>query len=217
MEQLDHLLGEQEGRDVLRSFQKGVTLIELLMGMAIVGMLMFVAIPSFSTFLQNTQIRNAAETTMAGLNLARAEALRRNANIRFQFVSNLTSSCALSSTALNWVVSVSDPAGACNVAPSDTTSPQIVQKRSASEGTSNITPTITGGTSVTFSGLGRLSGTGITQIDFSNARGGTCEHLDSTNGKMRCLRVIISGGGQAKMCDPKVTTAGPPYDSRACI
>jgi type IV fimbrial biogenesis protein FimT len=202
---------------VLRRLQAGVTMIELLMGLAIVGMLMFVAVPSFSTFLQNTQIRNAAETTMSGLNLARAEALRRNTTIRFQFVSDLTSACTLSSASLSWVVSVADPVGACDATPSDTTAPQIVQKRSAADGTSNITAATTGGTAVTFNGLGRLTGSGITQVDFSNARGGVCEHVDPTNGTMRCLRVMISSGGQAKMCDPKVTTAGPPYDSRACV
>lgn len=215
MEQLDQLLGDQEGRDVLIATQKGVTLVELMIGLAIVAMIMFVAVPSFSTFLQNTQIRNAAETTMAGLNLARAEALRRNATIRFQFVSDLTSGCTLSTTALSWVVSAADPTGACNAEPSDTAAPQIVQKRSAAEGTSNILPTITGGSSVTFNGLGRLTGSGTTQIEFSNIHG-VCEHADPT-GKMRCLRVMISSGGQAKMCDPKVTTAGPPYDSRACV
>lgn len=196
--------------------QSGMSLVELMIGLAIVGMLMFVAVPSFSTFLQNSQIRNAAETTMVGLNLARAEALRRNANVRFQFVSSLTSSCTLSSTSLNWVVSLSDPTSACDVAPSDTNAPLIVQKRSANEGTSNITISVTGGTTVTFTGLGRQSGSGITQINFSNARGGLCEHED-TDGTMRCLRVMVSTGGQAKICDPKITTAGPPYDSRACI
>ena len=196
---------------------RGVTLIELLVGMAIISMLLFVGVPSFATFLQNTQIRNAAETSSAGINLARAEAVRRNATVRFQFVTTLTSACALSNSSLNWVVSLADPTGLCNIAPSATTAPQIVQTRSGSEGTNNITMAATGGTTITFNGLGRVTGTSITQIDFSNSHGGTCEHLDPTNGTMRCLRLMISTGGQAKLCDPKVSTAGPPYDTRACV
>ena len=89
--------------------QRGVTLIELMIGIAVFGILLSLAIPAFTQFLQNQKIKNAAETTMHGLTLARGEAVRRNAAIRFQFVSDLTSGCALSASALNWVVSVSDP------------------------------------------------------------------------------------------------------------
>jgi len=202
---------------LIRRHARGFTLIELLIGIAIIALVLFVGVPSFSTFLQNTQIRNAAETSSAGLNLARAEAIRLNTNVRFQFVSTLTSACVLSSTVLSWVVSLTDPTGLCDIAPSTTTAPQIVQKRSGNEGTNNITLATTGGSTVIFNGLGRVSGAGITQIDFSNAHGGTCIHSDPTNGTMRCLRMLVSTGGQIKMCDPNVSTAGPPYDTRACI
>ena len=42
---------------------------------------------------------------------------------------------------------------------------------------------------------------GMTQIDLGNSLG-TCEHL---GGQLRCLRVLLGSGGQAKLCDPKVT------------
>ena len=82
--------------------QRGFNLIELMIGVTIFSFLLMMAIPSFTIFLQNTRIKNAAETTMAGLNLARAEAVRRNAAVRFQFVSDLTGSCVLSATSLTW-------------------------------------------------------------------------------------------------------------------
>ena len=103
--------------------------------------------------------------------------------------------------------------GLCNTAPSDTTAPQIVQKQSAREGMSNVTVATTGGNTIVFSGLGRVTGAGITQLDFSNASG-TCEHLDPAAGTMRCLRIRMSTGGQTKICDPKVTVA---TDPRFCI
>lgn len=199
----------------------GFTLVEMAIGLAIFGVLLALALPNFTIFLQNAKIRNAAETTLQGLNLARAEGIRRNRWVRFQLVSDLSASCQLSGTALNWVVSLSDPTGQCNVPPSDTVSPQIIQMKSAGEGTNNVVVD-TGGESVTgFNGLGRgpqsQQGTGswqatssITQFDFSYPSGGTCTHLDPTNGAMRCLRIVISPGGAIKLCDPKVTAATDP-------
>jgi type IV fimbrial biogenesis protein FimT len=199
----------QEGRSVLaRSAPDGFSLIELMVGIAIVAILMFVALPNFSIFLQNTQIRNAAESTLQGITLARAEAIRRNVTVRFQLVSDLTSGCTLSATSLNWVVSLADATGQCDQAPSDTTPPQIIQTRSGSEGAGNIALATSGGSSIVFNSLGRMVGAGITQLDFSNATG-TCVHVDA-NGTMRCLRIIVSTGGQARLCDPKVTDATDP-------
>lgn len=198
------------------ALQRGVTLIELMIGIAIVSILMTLAIPAFNTFMRNTKIKNAAETTLQGLNLARAEAVRRNASIRFQFVSDLTGGCALSSSSLAWVVSVSDPTGACDSAPGGGTGPQIVQAKSATEGTENVTVATTGGSSVTFNGLGRISGAAITQIDFANPSGGACVHVDAINGTMRCMRILVSTGGSLKICDPKVPLYTPQQDPREC-
>jgi len=196
---------------------RGMTIIELMIGLAIVAIVLFVAVPAFTIFLQNQQIKNAAQTVMQGLNTARAEAIRRNQTVRFQFVSNLTAGCALSTSSLAWVVSLANPAGNCEATPGDMgTAAQIIEKRSATEGTRNVVVAATGGDTVTFSGLGRLSGGGMTQIDFSNSTG-TCEHLDATNGTMRCMRVQIAPGGEARMCDPKVVAPTPPaIDPRAC-
>lgn len=188
---------------------RGVSLVELMIGLAIVGIIMTIGLPSFNIFLQNTQIKNAAETTLAGITLARAEAVRRNALVRFSLVSDLTSGCVLSTGSLNWIVSLSDPTGKCDIAPSETVAPLTVQKKSASEGSPNITVAATGSSAIVFNGLGRPSGASITQLNFSNVTG-VCEHVDPTNGTMRCLRVLVSTGGQAKLCDPKVTDATDP-------
>jgi type IV fimbrial biogenesis protein FimT len=189
--------------------ERGVTLIELMVGLAIVALVLFVAVPSFAIFLQNSQIKNAASSVMDGLQLARNEAIRRNAPVQFEFVTDLTASCAPSTTSLAWVVSQADPTGACNAAPSETVAPQIIQSRSGTEGTGNARAAVTGGPTAIFNGLGRIQGAGITQVDITNTSG-TCEHSDPTNGTMRCMRVVVSTGGEARMCDPKVTDATDP-------
>lgn len=187
----------------------GFSIIELVIGLAILGILVATGLPEFTKFMQNSQIRNGGEAVLQGLNLARAEAIRRNSPVRFQFVTSLTSGCALTTSSLNWVVSQDNPAGACDATPSEGTAPRIVQRQSAREGTANVVVAATGGSSVTFSGLGRVSVAGITQVDLSSSRG-TCEH---SGGELRCLRVLLTSGGQAKLCDPKVTDA---TDPRVC-
>ena len=210
MEQLNYLLGVEEGRNVLKSHaMRGFTLIELMIGIAIFSILLAVALPEFSTFLHNAKIRNGGESVLHGLNLARSEAIRRNAPVRFQFTTDLTSGCALSTSSLTWVVSLADPTGLCDATPGDGTAPQIVQRQSKLEGASGVTIATTGGSSVIFTGLGRVSGAGITEVNLANSAG-TCVHQDATSGTLRCFRVLITSGGQVKLCDPKVTDATDP-------
>ena len=63
---------------MLNSMQRGFTLVELMIGIAIVGLSLVMAAPSFSSWIQSTQIRTAAEAVQNGLQLARGEAVRRN-------------------------------------------------------------------------------------------------------------------------------------------
>ena len=196
--------------------QHGVTLIEIAITVAIAGILMALAMPNMTAWLNNSKIRTAGDTLLSGLNLARTEALRRNATVRFQLTDSLTSSCALSGTGTNWIVSLSDPTGKCDIAPDPNpagTAPQTIQKRSGDEGTKNLEITATGGTTIFFNGLGRLTtvgvATNITTIDIANAAGGICQHVVAT-GAMRCLRITISAGGNLRLCDPAVTVATDP-------
>jgi type IV fimbrial biogenesis protein FimT len=179
----------------------GFTLIELMITLAVLALLLMVGLPGMNTWLQNTQIRASAEAMQSGLQLARAEALRRNASVRFQLVDTLAAGCALSNTGTSWVMSLDDPTGACSAAESDAAAPRILQKRSGAEGSPNATVAASA-SSVVFSGLGRVTGAaGPIQLDISNPAGGTCQ---TAAGPMRCLRVTVSSGGQVRMCDPAV-------------
>ncbi len=192
---------------------RGFTLIELMIGIAVFGTLLTLAIPYYTQFTQNTKVKTAAETTLQGINLARQEAIRMNAAVRFQLVSTLTNACALSTSGANWVVSLQDPTSLCATAPSTTVAPQIVQVRSGADGGQGVSVAATGGSSITYTGLGRVSGSAITQIDFSYPTGGACQHA-SASGVVRCLRILVTSGGAAKLCDPKVTaTTDPRYCS----
>jgi type IV fimbrial biogenesis protein FimT len=197
--------------------QRGFSLIELLIGIALIGILLALAAPNFFQWIQSSQIRTQAESVQNGLQLARAEAVRRNANIRFHLTSSIDGACAVQASGTSWVITPTkvgaadniDPAGACDVPASDTVAPFIIQKRSGKEGSPNAV-SAAGQQMIEFNALGRaanLAGASV-DIDITNPTGGVC----ALAGPMRCLRVVVSLGGQIRMCDPAV--AAP--DSRAC-
>ncbi|MGD9951816.1 MAG: GspH/FimT family pseudopilin [Burkholderiales bacterium] len=204
--------------------QSGVTLIELMIGLVIMALLIMIGLPNMSIWLNNSQIRTTGETMLAGLALARTEAVRRNQIVRFQMVSDLTSGCAISTGGRSWVVSLDDPTAACDAAPGEPAPgdppPRILQVRSGDEGTTRAVPAATPAAVAYFNGLGRLTSPGgainMTRIDISNPTGGACENADGSGGPMRCMRINISIGGEAKMCDPAVDPVANPTDPRIC-
>ncbi|TLD44583.1 MAG: hypothetical protein FAZ92_03133 [Accumulibacter sp.] len=190
--------------------QRGFSLIELLVGIVILGVLMAMAVPRFSDWLRNARIRTSAEAIQNGLQLARAEAVRRNATVRFQLVNTIDDTCALDTAGPHWVVSMDNPAGQCASAPSDTAAPRIIQVRNRAEG-SVQTLVAAGQSAFVFNGLGRLTPVpaGNVAIDVSSTTGGTCV---ASGGSVRCLRLVVSVGGQIRMCDPAL----PAGDAQAC-
>jgi type IV fimbrial biogenesis protein FimT len=57
--------------------QSGFTLLELMVVVAIVGLLLAVGVPAMGNFIRNARITGAANDVMAGLHFARSEALKR--------------------------------------------------------------------------------------------------------------------------------------------
>ena len=194
---------------MLKKSQPGVTLIELIIGIAIVSILLMMGVPSFNSWIQNTQNRTAAESVLNGLQLARAEAVRRNTVVRFE----LTDDTGL----VAWTVGCVTVTATC---------PASIQSRLAAEGGGNAragvstaaipspTPStqfntaIAAGTNlsagVSFNGMGRVPtaniGTDITRVDISNA----------VTADARRFVVIVGTGGQIRMCDPALALATNP-------
>jgi type IV fimbrial biogenesis protein FimT len=179
-----------------------MTLIEIAVGLTIFAILLALAAPSFSTWLQNSKIRTTAEAINNGLQLTRAEAVQRNAVVRFQLTTTLTASCALSTADSNWVISLDDPSGACDSTPSDTVAPRIVQTRPAAEGSTN-TVIAADQAAIAFNGLGRQSSIGGAPLTTVNI------NISSATANTRNLRVSVSSGGQTRMCDPALPSTDP--------
>jgi type IV fimbrial biogenesis protein FimT len=166
----------------------GFTLVELMIAIAVFALLVLAALPSFRIWVQNTQIRTVAEGIHNGFQLARAEAVRRNANIELQVGTTSGWSATLSGTGT------------------------VIQTRAAGEGTGNAVVTINpvGATKATFNGLGRLvpnaDGSAlITEIKIDSAAIAAAD--------TRELCITVGAGGVVRMCDPSVTAG----DTRACL
>ena len=196
----------------IRAAQRGVTLIELVVVFVVLGLLVLAAAPSIGAWIGNTNVRNTAQSIYAGLNRARAEAVRSNRSVRFSLVSTtdtavLDNSCALSAAGASWVVSVNDPSGACAAAPSETAAPMIADKAAGGAGARRVVVTAKSATNVaantiTFNAFGRVAdAASIAQIDVDNEVAG---------GDYRKLRIVVGTGGVIRMCDVKVTDANDP-------
>lgn len=166
----------------------GFTLIELMVTVAVLAILLYIALPNFAVWMQNTQIRTAGEAVLNGMQLARGEAIRRNASVELGM-----------DVSSGWTVRVSG-------------TPDVIQSRVAGEGSAVALVTIApaGATKITFNSFGSVTtnndGTpAITEIKIDSP---LIAAADS-----RELCVLVRAGGNIRLCDPQV----PATDSRTCI
>lgn len=200
---------------------RGFTLIELAIAMVIMAVLLALALPSYTTYIENAKVRTAAQAFLSGLQTARSEAVNRNTSVQFLLTDNdpIDDNVAIavaSSTGRNWMIRTSDMTtfiegkyGAEGTGPSGSGGTLSVQ----------VCPLQTDGTcgatsSVTFNGLGATTLASAVTFEFSNPAAGTCA---AGGGKIRCLDVTISAGGLARLCDPAISTAAiTAGDTRGC-
>lgn len=194
---------------------RGFTLIELMVALVVTAVLYTLAAPTLTAWVADSRVRVAAESIQTGILLARSEAIRRNATVRFQLTDSVDNTCALSSTGTSWVVSQNDATAKCGIAPSDVSDPRTIQLRSGREGGAKTTVSATSGgaaaTTIVFNGTGRVAAVGfVDTIDIQNPSAGTCQH---SGGNVRCIRIRILSGGDSRICDPKVVDVN---DLRRC-
>jgi type IV fimbrial biogenesis protein FimT len=167
----------------------GFTLIELMITVVVLAVLLYVALPNFAVWMQNTQIRTAGEAVLNGFQLARTEAIRRNVNVELRMDANS-----------GWTARVADTG-------------EVIQSRLAAEGSGAALATIVpvGAKTVTFNSFGsaldkNADGTDrVTEIKIDSPA------LSAADSRRLC--VLVRTGGNIRLCDPQV----PATDTRTCI
>ncbi len=184
--------------------QRGFTLIELMVGIAIISMLLLFMIPSMAAWMQSSQIRSATESIQGALQLARAEAVRRNTPVEM-----VLTSVAGGGASTDWVVRCVTSSVTCpGVGQIET----FIQARVAAEGAPNATVTVNPAMSaIVFTGTGRISPVPAGNITL-NVGHITANSCIADGGEYRCLRLGVTPGGQTRMCDPSLVAPNP----RAC-
>ena len=186
--------------------ERGFSLIEILITLAIIAMVMGLAGPSALVWIQNLQLRNAADAVLGGMQTARLEALKRNTNVAFELTDP-------SSTA--WHVCLFDAvADACQAGQPDLAS------RGASEGSPNakvgvettftntnipLGPGVNVPSLVAFDSFGRVSTLSPFNIARVDVRNPTLSAADE-----RRLSILVAAAGEIRMCDPQLAKATNP-------
>lgn len=193
------MLGASQGRILLmvRARAAGFTLVELMIGLAIAGLLLVLALPGYSTWIADAQIRNAAESIASGMRYAQSQAVARNSGVAFVLT-----------PATGWSARLEIDGS-------------ILQSGTFAEGSAQTTrtPTPAAAKTVTFSSLGGINPTNadasavLMQVDVTSGVAGA-----------RMLRILVGGNnstvlsqlGQSrtgiKICDPK----WPATDPKGC-
>jgi type IV fimbrial biogenesis protein FimT len=208
----------------LKYNMKGISLIEIVIALAIMGILFAASAPSFSEWIQNSRIRTAAESLQNGLTLAKSEAVHRNTTAQFVSCGGGTWDIVVASATANTTV--------CNTGAATAGWERIQISASQSESSNALVDTTQ--STIGFNGMGRQVATTdlvnaaatpnppvAVNINVSATLAGaacTCPAGDcgypagitfASTGKLRCLRISVSSGGLMRMCDPAITAGTP--------
>lgn len=200
-----------------RRHARGFNLVEVVIVLAILAVLLGLALSGYGAFVANQKVRAAAEVFKTTVLMARAEAVKRNGRVQV-----IRTNSAPIPANVDSATAAAD--GVHLIVRAGVAAPFVhIEGRSGSEGTGaaeGATPSVilSGPASLTFDSFGMViapalpAGETIYDFDFSNPAAGSCATSDGTGGPIRCQRVRVSRGGQARLCDP-ATLAG---DTRFC-
>ena len=191
----------------------GFSIVELVIAMLVGAILLRLAAPSFANWIANQRMRSTAEALLHGLNVARSEALRRNARVLFTMPGANGGESA-------WrVCQVAQGGFGCDGAV------PVIQVRDGGEESGNarvgatndvamVGPTAFGGAlspgtgvpaAVMFDGRGRL----VNAVGWVNTLRMDVRDVSMTTADERRLVVAVSASGGARMCDPLAPAGNP--------
>ncbi len=192
---------------------RGFTLIELMVTLVLAAVLMLLAAPNFITFQRNSELTTTANSFLATLSAARAEAMKRQLRtfvipadgsnwssgwVAFVDVSSNVSITTLSSLNANAVSS--DSSSYITLSQVQGLPPSV-----AIDAPADSTSFVHG--SVKYA---MFNGTGFMSLIGGGFPSGGAESLDFTNGTGQTRRVLASVAGRVRVCKP--STSSTPGD-----
>jgi type IV fimbrial biogenesis protein FimT len=148
----------------------GFTLIELMVAIAVLAILLAIAVPSFYNVLLGSKLGGYANELVGSVNVARSEAIKRNAQITLCVSSNGTS-CTTGGWESGWLV--------LNAATGE-----IILRQPAATSGIQITDTLTGAISIAFT----PTGVGATQATLR-----VCRATPSVGPQERVVTISATG------------------------
>lgn len=143
---------------------QGFTLVELMVTVAVLGILAMIAVPSMTSLINGGRLKEQTEEFVAAMQLARSEAIRRNA--RVTICPGAGTSCSGSTSWTSWVVYGRDNINAIDDTIRETAVRDSVQVNSSVD-------------RIEFKPSGMIDSSQWLEIDMS--------------GNKRCINVLISG------------------------
>lgn len=176
---------------------RGFTLLELLVTITLLGILVTLSLPSFTTWIRNTQVRSVAEALQSGVRTAQAEAVRRNRQVIMSFTNDTNPALnpTLAANGKNWSL--------------QTVASPFVNNNAAEFITAGVLGDVASGVAISgaptvicFNADGRLMGPTGSAATASCVRTPATMQVSQSSSD-RPLNVTLSVGGQVRMCDPK--------------
>lgn len=98
----------------MRGPQAGFTLIELMVGVAIMAVLLMVGVPSFQSAVASSRLTTSTNDVVSALALARTEAIRRGTRVTVCKSANATACTTAGNWAQGWIIFIDTTRGSAD-------------------------------------------------------------------------------------------------------
>lgn len=179
--------------------KNGFTLIELIVVVAILGVIMAIGIPGMIQYIRNAKVQALAVELKESIEQAKIEAIKRNSNSTITIYGS-----SGNNTGKNTIITVDNTEVGSRTVKQAEKVLKIYKSVINGQQISNTLQTNQESTSITFSSNGRITGT-ATNILITGEQGS-----DGCGPENVCFRLELTTGGNIRMCNPNLNKAENP-------